>query len=92
MMIPALSSGGKQDLPEIVIEANECTLLSLADLTQHDVLTPFEALISNGQDIVPGGPQKFQSSTPDIFIELELHAKRLVGRNESPPEREREPA
>lgn len=68
-----------QYLTEIMIERYERPFLPGADREQDFILGPLQLLIANGHHIVAGCLEKLQSTLADIFVELELHAARVVG-------------
>lgn len=66
-------------LAEIMIEGDECPAFACTDLEQFLIGGASETLIPDRHHIVAGSSQKLQTTPPDIFVELELHAYSATG-------------
>jgi hypothetical protein len=63
-------------IPEVDIQRHEATSFPLTDADQLTIRRRFQVLLMDGGDVMAGMPQERRSSNPEVFVQLQLHARR----------------
>jgi hypothetical protein len=66
-------------LSEIMVERDENASFARACLEQSFVLGAAEALVAHGHHVVARRFEQLPSAASNVFVELELHARPVIG-------------